>query len=152
MHRKEKGETMFYVKNIETGKTVKRCDSHYEAEMKMESLKHNGKDMAKYKIVPTEDFIIPVSEARITNIYDLDDGFKLEVFKETISGEKMFSARLVKNGYGLIYDLGSMPILSRVNSQYSGTYHFTLTEEEFVAMMLNGINDDIERYEDEMDG
>ena len=150
---------MFYVVNEEKNRIVGRFDSHYEAELKLESLEHNGKDLDNYSIVPTKEFRfeqVTDTEVLYTHIYKIPyvDEYTLEVQKVIDNCQSKFRSRLIKKDYGIISDLDEMTVFSGgVNGKYNKTFYnpHPLSEEEYVAMIMNQIYAHIECMEEDID-
>lgn len=138
---------MFYVMNAEKDRVVKRCDSYHEAELKLESLEHNGKDLKNYYIVPTEDYRfeqVDDMEVLFTHTYKVPftDEYFVEVQNYIENGNSYYRSRLIKKDYSIITEIGAMPVF---RDGCKGVYHkvfhnpHPISEEEFLAMMMNQV-------------
>ena len=137
---------MFNVKNIETGRTVKHCDCFTDAVWKLESLEHNGKKASDYEIVPTKEMTFRPVNTWTVNLYRVyTTDYYLEVSKRTDSGKVYYKSRLTKDGEDISMDLSDiMCEHSRSYGKFSEWYEYDISEECYVAMMMNGILDDVE--------
>ena len=149
---------MFNVLNIEKDCVVKRCNSHYEAELKLESLARNGKDLDNYIIVPTKEYRferLDTLQVLYTHTYKIpyEDEYVLEVQKVIEDDTSKYRARLIKKDYGMVYDLGEMNefggYCKGVHSEWFHNPH-PISESEYVAMTMNQIECDIANMEDDI--
>ena len=145
---------MFNVKNIETGRTVKHCDCFTDAVWKLESLEHNGKKASDYEIVPTKEMTFRPVDTYTVNLYRVyTTEYYLEVSKRTESGKVYYKSRLLKDGEYISMDLmTTMCEHSRQYGKFSEWYEHDITEECYVAMMMNGIFTEIEMLNEIIDG